>query len=238
MNDFDNRQIFCVKGCNDASNFYFQWIKQEVSSPLAPALVPDSLTSTTLSLEWFVPPKFLELAKGNLFKKTKNETYFVQCYEESEDDWKICGNQTIYGNATIHMERLQPYTKYKVRQNTVWLITPPGTNSTLFQFRVALLLSENEAIYSEPSVVISTNEEGAPESAPIVEQVGAVDQTRIMVSWKSGLKNNGPILSYRLEIRDLTQSGYNAVKVDKVVLNYLCNLLSACTNLLIFKSNL
>lgn len=86
-------------------------------------------------------------------------------------------------------------------------------NSILFQFRVALLLSENEAIYSEPSVVISTNEEGVPESPPIIEQIGAVDQTRIMVSWKSGLKNNGPILSYKLEIRDLTQPGYIAVKV-------------------------
>lgn len=117
MNDFDNRQIFCVKGCNDASNFYFLWIKQEVMSPAAPALVPDSLTSTSLSLEWFVPSKFLELAKGNLFKKTKNETYFVQCYEDAEDDWKICGNQTIYENSTIHMERLQPYTKYKVRSD-------------------------------------------------------------------------------------------------------------------------
>lgn len=88
------------------------------------------------------------------------------------------------------------------------------SNSSSFQFRVALLLSENEAIYSEPSVVISTNEEGVPESPPIIEQIGAVDQTRIMVSWKSGLKNNGPILSYKLEIRDLTQPGYIAVKVD------------------------
>lgn len=78
---------------------------------------------------------------------------------------------------------------------------------------MALLLSENEAIYSEPSVVISTSEEGVPESTPVIEQIGAVDQTRIMVSWKSGLKNNGPILSYKLEIRDLTQPGYNAVKV-------------------------
>lgn len=76
-----------------------------------------------------------------------------------------------------------------------------------------MLLSENEAIYSEPSVVISTSEEGVPESPPVIEQIGAVDQTRIMVSWKSGLKNNGPILSYKLEIRDLTQPGYNAVKV-------------------------
>lgn len=77
-----------------------------------------------------------------------------------------------------------------------------------------MLLSENEAIYSEPSVVISTNEDGVPESSPTIERIGAVDQTRIMVSWKSGMKNNGPILSYSLQIRDLTQSGYNAVKVQ------------------------
>lgn len=88
-------------------------------------------------------------------------------------------------------------------------------NSASFQFRVALLLSEHEAIYSEPSVVISTNEDGIPDSPPIIELVGTVDQTRIMVSWKAGIKNNGPILSYKLEIRDLTQPGYYAVKVEK-----------------------
>lgn len=77
-------------------------------------------------------------------------------------------------------------------------------------------MSENEAIYSEPSVVISTNEEGFPESPPIVEQVGAVDQTRIMVSWKSGLRNNGPVIGYSLLIRDLTQTGLkDIVKVEK-----------------------
>lgn len=86
-------------------------------------------------------------------------------------------------------------------------------NQNSFQFRVALLLSENEAIYSEPSVVISTNEEGVPESSPTIDRIGAVDQTRIMVSWKPGPKNNGPILSYNLQIRDLTQPGYNALKV-------------------------
>jgi len=113
--DFDNKEIYCVKGCNDASHFYFQWIKQEVLSPVAPALVPDSLSATSLSLEWSVPDKFLELAKGDLFKKTKNETYFMQCYEDSDVDWKICGNQTIYDNSTIHMEWLHPYTQYRVR---------------------------------------------------------------------------------------------------------------------------
>jgi hypothetical protein len=116
MNDFDNRQIFCVKGCNDALHSYFQWIKQEVSTAVAPALVPDSLTSTSLSLEWSVPAKFFELAKGNLFKKTKNETYFVQCFEDSEVEWKICGNQTIYDNSTIHVEQLHPYSQYRVRK--------------------------------------------------------------------------------------------------------------------------
>ena len=115
-NDFDNRQIYCIKGCNDASNFYFLWIRQEVQSLTAPALIPDSLTSKSLSLEWSVPAKFSELAKGNLFKKIKNETYFVQCHEDCEDDvWKLCGEQTIYENSTIHMENLHPYTKYKVR---------------------------------------------------------------------------------------------------------------------------
>lgn len=78
---------------------------------------------------------------------------------------------------------------------------------------MALLLSENEAIYSESSVVISTNEEGIPESEPQIVQVGAVDQTRIMVSWRSGLRNNGPILSYNLHIRDLF-TDYNAIKVE------------------------
>lgn len=89
---------------------------QSPTAFLPPALIPDSLTSTSLSLEWSVPTKFSELAKGNLFKKTKNETYFVECYEDYEDDfWKLCGNQTTYENSTIHMEKLQPYAKYKVR---------------------------------------------------------------------------------------------------------------------------
>jgi hypothetical protein len=156
INDFDNRQIFCVKGCNDASNFYFQWIKQEVLSPAAPALVPDSLTSTTLSLEWFVPSMFLELAKGNLFKKTKNETYFVQCYEESEDDWKICGNQTIFENSTIHMGRLQPYTKYKVIRQTSGDSTESSlenrfSSALLCCYRKTKRFTQNRASLSAPT---------------------------------------------------------------------------------------
>jgi hypothetical protein len=99
-----------------------------------------------------------------------------------------------------------------------------------------LLLSENEAIYSEPSVVISTNEEGFPESSPIVEQVGAVDQTRIMVSWKSGLRNNGPVIGYSLLIRDLTQTGLkDIVKVETTIQFYF--ILSSLEFLLLLSLN-
>lgn len=111
INDFDNRQIFCVKGCIEASNFYFEFMQEEFPSLLAPALVPDSLTSTTLSLEWSVPERFLELSRG---KRKNSRKFFVQCLEESEGDWKICGQQTIFANSTVHLEQLQPYTKYKV----------------------------------------------------------------------------------------------------------------------------
>lgn len=104
--DFDLREIYCVMGCNDALNLYFQWLKQEIGTPTAPALVADSLTATSLSLEWSVPPKFSQLAR------TKN--YLVQCYEGFEDDWKSCRNQTIGDNSTVRVDNLQPYTKYRV----------------------------------------------------------------------------------------------------------------------------
>lgn len=105
--------MFCVKGCIEASNFYFEFMREEFPSLSAPALVPDSLTSTTLSLEWAIPEKFLELSRG---RRKNARKFFLQCLEESEDDWKICGIQTIYANSTVHLERLHPYTKYKVNK--------------------------------------------------------------------------------------------------------------------------
>lgn len=116
ISDFDNRQIFCVKGCNEASNFYFNFMREQFPVLAAPALVPDSLSSTTLSLEWSVPERFEELVSR---RRRSFKDFFVQCYEDSEDDWKICGNQTIYENSTIHLELLQPYTKYKVNSEII-----------------------------------------------------------------------------------------------------------------------
>lgn len=111
VSDFDNRQFFCIKGCTDASNAFFGFIRSEFPVLAAPALVPDSLTSSALSLEWSVPENFYELVQS---RRIDFKDYFVQCNEYPEIDWKICGNQTIYENSTIHLEALQPYTKYKV----------------------------------------------------------------------------------------------------------------------------
>lgn len=69
------------------------------------------------------------------------------------------------------------------------------------------MLSENEVIYSETSVVISTFEgKIPPESEPQIIQSSAVDQTRILLRWQAGLRNNGRVLSYDLTIKDSVSS--------------------------------
>lgn len=82
------------------------------------------------------------------------------------------------------------------------------------QFRVALILSPNheKELFSEQSVIISTLPEGTPLSEPAIVRAVAVDHTRISVSWEPGPFPNGPILSYVLQIKDLT--GYSALKVS------------------------
>ena len=91
--------------------------------------------------------------------------------------------------------------------------------TTYLQFRVALLLSENEAIISEQSVIISTLAQGIPMSKPIIVRCLAVDQTRISISWEPGAFVNGPILSYALLIKDLIPTGYFAIKVKQSITN-------------------
>lgn len=77
----------------------------------APALVADSLTATSLSLEWQIPPKLVEFTRN----WSHITSYLVQWrYEELGHDWKYCRNQSIYGNSTIKINDLQPFTKYSV----------------------------------------------------------------------------------------------------------------------------
>uniref|UniRef100_A0A1B0DB76 Fibronectin type-III domain-containing protein n=1 Tax=Phlebotomus papatasi TaxID=29031 RepID=A0A1B0DB76_PHLPP len=187
------KELYCVVGCNDALNRYFKWVKAEVGVPPAPALVADSLTATSLSLEWEIPEKFAQLTRGKLHSP---QSYLVQWrYEEVVGDWKFCRNQSMGDNSTVRVDNLLPYTKYR--------------------FRVALLLSKqhDEFLTSEQSVIISTLPMGVPLSEPAIVRAVAVDHTRISVTWEPGPFPNGPVLSYVLQIRDLSLN-ISALKVS------------------------
>ncbi|XP_032680151.1 proto-oncogene tyrosine-protein kinase ROS isoform X3 [Odontomachus brunneus] len=171
------KELYCVLGCHDALNRYFQQLKAEIGTPPAPALVADSLTATSLSLEW----------KGvDIKRRVEGISYLVQWrYEELAETWQYCRNQTWGEGDQILVENLQPYTNYR--------------------FRVAMLLKSSqhnpEPIVSAPSVVILTRAEGLPTSAPVIVRAAAVDSYRVSVSWEPGPFPNGPLLSYVLRLQ-------------------------------------
>lgn len=47
-----HRELHCVIGCNDAIGKYFGRVRTVLGKPPAPALLDNSLTATTLKLEW------------------------------------------------------------------------------------------------------------------------------------------------------------------------------------------
>ncbi|XP_018353318.1 PREDICTED: proto-oncogene tyrosine-protein kinase ROS isoform X2 [Trachymyrmex septentrionalis] len=170
------KELYCVLGCHDALNRYFQQLKAEIGIPPAPALVADSLTATSLSLEW----------KGVDIDRRAGISYLVQWrYEELAETWQYCRNQSWGEGDQILVENLQPYTKYR--------------------FRVALLLKSSqhnpEPIVSAPSVVILTYAADLPTSAPVIVRAAAVDSYRVSVSWEPGPFPNGPLLSYVLRLQ-------------------------------------
>ena len=74
----------------------------DIGTPSAPALVADTLTATSLSLEW----------EGSRFS---NISYLVQWrYEELAGAWQYCHNQSWGPHSIVVVENLQPYTKYRV----------------------------------------------------------------------------------------------------------------------------
>ncbi|XP_034172668.2 receptor protein-tyrosine kinase sevenless isoform X6 [Osmia lignaria lignaria] len=99
------KELYCVLGCHDALNRYFQQLKAEIGIPPAPALVADSLTATSLRLEW----------KGiDIERRGGGISYLVQWrYEELAETWQYCRNQSWGEDDQILVENLQPYTKYR-----------------------------------------------------------------------------------------------------------------------------
>ncbi|XP_045523257.1 proto-oncogene tyrosine-protein kinase ROS isoform X2 [Pieris brassicae] len=170
-----SRELYCVMGCNEALNTYFQMIKDLIGTPPAPALVADSLTATSLSLVWEGNPKL-----GNL-------TYLVQWrYEELPGSWQYYSNSSHSDRSIIHVENLRPYTKYRFRL----AIFLSGRNGA------------GEPVYSAPSVVILTSDSGKPSSAPASLRAAAPDSSRVAISWEPGPFPNGQIISYVLRLAD------------------------------------
>lgn len=203
--------------------FIFSNHSDEVGTPSAPALVADSLTATSLSLEWEIPDRLARLTKG---KGHITKNYLVQWrYEEVAADWTFCRNQSMGYNSTIRVDNLQPFTKYRVNEYYKYQLTPNQFNNNLTshfffffqntQFRVALILSSNTEmeLFSEQSLIISTLAQGTPLSKPVIVRAVAVDHSRISISWGPGPFPNGPIIFYVLQIKDTKRDGYLALKV-------------------------
>ncbi|XP_076667958.1 receptor protein-tyrosine kinase sevenless isoform X2 [Andrena cerasifolii] len=191
------KELYCVLGCHDALNRYFQQLKAEIGIPPAPALVADSLTATSLRLEW----------KGiDIERRGGGISYLVQWrYEELAETWQYCRNQSWGEDDQILVENLQPYTKYR--------------------FRVALLLKSSqhnpEPIVSAPSVVIRTLAEGLPTSAPVILRSAVVDSCRISVSWEPGPFPNGPLLSYVLRLQGADHSQLKDIPASENTDHYM-----------------
>lgn len=92
-------------GCNEAISQYSAQLRNEVKLPIAPALVADSLSSTSLWLEWNFP---------NFIKLGLNVS--LQWKYEHSNEWQYYNNNnnTWTNQNTIFVENLKPYTKYKV----------------------------------------------------------------------------------------------------------------------------
>ncbi|XP_045449564.1 proto-oncogene tyrosine-protein kinase ROS [Melitaea cinxia] len=179
-----SRELYCVMGCNEALNAYFQNIRDLLGTPPAPALVADSLTATSLSLVWDAPNL------GNL-------SYLVQWrYEELPGTWQYYSNSSDSDKSIIHVENLRPYTKYRFRV-AIFLSGHSGAG---------------EPVYSMPSVVISTLESGKPSSAPSALRAAAPDPSRVAISWEPGPFPNGPLISYVLRLADTQPNTNDAIE--------------------------
>ncbi|XP_063534702.1 proto-oncogene tyrosine-protein kinase ROS [Cydia strobilella] len=181
-----SRELYCVMGCIEALNSYFQKLRDLIGTPPAPALVADSLTATSLSLVWEAP------TLGNL-------SYLVQWrYEELPGTWQYYSNSSHSDRSIIHVDNLRPYTKYRFRV-AIFLSGRSGAS---------------EPVYSAPSVVISTLSSGKPSSAPSTLRAAAPDSSRIAISWEPGAFPNGPLISYVLRLSDLNSSLPNTLYVE------------------------
>ncbi|KAL1483200.1 hypothetical protein MTO96_013085 [Rhipicephalus appendiculatus] len=151
------------------------------SSHCRPYLVADSRTHDTVTIRWKTSPL------------APNVTYLVQWkYEALPSDWEYYRPDLPLAKNVLRVQGLRPYTKYR--------------------FRVAWILLPNQSpLFSQPSVVISTEPHGVPSTPPKITSLTTVGPRSIAVSWDPPLFPNGPILSYALYLVE-QPSGFTTVK--------------------------
>ncbi|XP_054720908.1 proto-oncogene tyrosine-protein kinase ROS-like [Uloborus diversus] len=198
--------LYCVRGCNIAINFYIQTIKDELGTPAQPYLVAETRTNDSITIKWAPGPY-------------ENISYLVQLRSDGlhqSTDWEYYKPSYILKDTVLKVEDLHPYMKYR--------------------FRVAWILLENyPPLFSEESIVISTLPYGAPSTAPTITCLTAVSASRISVSFDPPTYPNGPILSYVLYIRE-ESSGNTMIKDVSDTsdgLHYMINNLKASTTYII-----
>ncbi|KAH8022561.1 hypothetical protein HPB51_025658 [Rhipicephalus microplus] len=124
------KDLFCLMGCNLAVTEYLRHVKAQIGQPLPPYLVADSRTHDTVTIRWKTSPL------------APNVTYLVQWkYEALPSDWEYYRPDLPLAKNVLRIQGLRPYTKYR--------------------FRVAWILLPNQSpLFSQPSVVISTEPHG------------------------------------------------------------------------------
>ncbi len=193
--------LACLAGCRAAADRYTEDVGATGGLP-KPQIIADSVTATQVKIVWNVRPTEKPLGDG-VFKMQarvlKNGAAGGPWF-----DIKQLGTPQESTDNLVTVSGLVPYAEY--------------------QFRVAwsLMEAEDAVLFSPPSKVVRMAAAGRP-SPPILESVRLVRRLHVNVTWRPPLESRGPVVFYRLEIKEIA-SGAN-VKLDEVrnSFNLLCS---------------
>ncbi|CAC5423204.1 unnamed protein product [Mytilus coruscus] len=115
-----------------------------------------------------------------------NVTYYIQSRVlDTNGDWSIYGGSLVQPNGDLKITGLQPFMNYT--------------------FRISLVITTTEVLYTKESEIITTLPHGVP-SAPIITEISAPTCSVISLSWKPPVYTNGHLLSYRLYLKPINNN--------------------------------
>ncbi|XP_022219452.2 protein sevenless isoform X2 [Drosophila obscura] len=105
-------------------------------------------------------------------KGQKKEGTWINLADYDCDEYYVCEI----------LEPLTPYTQYR------------------FRFELPFGESNDDVLYSPATPAYQTPPEGAPISAPVIEELLPLDESHVAVHWHPGSFTNGPVEGYRLRL--------------------------------------